>query len=559
MGGIRLLPPEVARGIAAGEVIERPASALKELLENAIDAGAADIDVSLEAGGRSVVRVRDDGAGIEPEDLPLSIAPHATSKIRCLGDLEELRSLGFRGEALASLARVSDLRIASRPRDRDAGAEIHVRWGDVQAVAPATVAPGTIVEVRDLFERLPARRKFLRSPATEFARCEEAFLQAACAWPDVTFRLRHGDRIARSLPGGDGFSERARSLLGLAGPDRGIPIHATRSGMTLSGLVEAGRARAGSPARWFVNGRPVRDRTLQRALRQATEGLVPHGRGLAAVLRLEVPPPDLDVNVHPAKTEVRFRDSRAVFLFLLDALRRALRSEGHGPRPFPLAAAPLPPAAEPVAEPDLTGSPPLAAVPALLFRAAEPDGAARPVLQVHRTYLVQETADGVAIADQHALHERILLEKLHAEWEDGIPSQRLVSPLAVPVPPEGRARLLEAAADLRRAGFDLSPLGDDALLLRSIPSFLTLRDPIGFLQDLAVDVCGERAPAPGDSHFLLERIACRAALKAGAHLAPEEAARLLARHRDLPNACAHGRPVTLEISLRELERRFGRA
>ncbi len=571
--GIQALPANVVRGIAAGEVIERPASALKELLENALDAGARRIEVDLEQGGKALVRVRDDGAGIPPGELLLAVAPHATSKLRGLSDLERLGSFGFRGEALASLARISELRILSRAAGRDDGAEIRVRFGTEEPVRPLPLAPGTIVEARDLFQGLPARRKFLKGAPAEFSRCEEAFLRAAFVRPEVSFRLRHNGREIRSFPAGGEPAERARAILGRDPADAGTPLNAVEGELALRGFIfEPSRERARTPpASWFVNDRPIRDRMLARLLPHAAEGLFSRDRLPSAVVSFRLPGTEVDVNVHPAKSEVRFRESRGLYAFLLRILREALRRMAVEPdrafEPTPRTSESCGPAPEPRGTSAPAGGPRTYGEPSAemeakrpsLFAAAESAGRPRPVLQLHRTYLVRETPGGFSIADQHALHERIILESLLQAWAAGVPSQRLLSPIPVALDAEARSAILEQADALRRAGLSIEALDGEAVLLRSLPAVAADREPTSFLKGLASDLRDAPISPVEGGRGILERIACRSALKAGMEIGSAEATCLLGAVSSIPNACAHGRPVQFEISLREIERRFGRA
>ncbi len=598
---IRILDRRLVDQIAAGEVVERPASVVKELVENALDAGAARIEVTVEGGGADRITVADDGSGIPADELPLAVASHATSKICRVEDLAAIGTMGFRGEALASIASVARVSITSRVRGSDAAARIEVEGGEAHDVAPAAGAPGTVVEVRQLFFNVPARRKFLRSAATELGRIEEAIEALALCRPGVAFRLEAEGRVRLDLAATTDPARRVRDVLGAASADGMLAVEADvdlgGSPVALWGMVGLpSLARGASRAmRFSLNGRAVLDRTLLHAAKEAYRGLMEPGRTPLGFLAIEMDPALVDVNVHPAKTEVRFRQQQSVHGLVLRAVREALRAADLVPafelaRPAAGGGAPGSggfgggaPAGLAAHGTDFSEFAALAAAqaahpapPVVLVETRAPAPAAadtplhanrtaRRVMQVHGSYLVVEDRDGILVVDQHALHERAMFESLSAR----IASAPLESqPMLVPVPVEVDARAAEAAEEARpllaKLGIDLVPAGPRAVLVHAYPTFLSARgvEPAdfvpGLLSRIAEDGPGDLESALSD---VLDMMACKAAVKAGDRLSAAEIDGLLdLRERiERSSSCPHGRPTSLRISMRDLERSFGRA
>jgi len=568
---VRLLPPAVADRIAAGEVVERPAAVVKELVENALDAGASRIAVTIEGGGIERITVEDDGGGMAPEDLDLAVARHATSK---LADerLIEIATLGFRGEALPSIGAVARLEITTRRRGEADGYAITVTGGAKGAVRPAPASPGTRVTVRDLFFAAPARLKFLRSPRAEAEACLAALRRLALAHPAIAFHATVDGREAMALAPAD-LAARIGRLLGPDFAAHALVIAAERGPMRLSGLAgppSLTRATA-SEQHVVVNGRPVTDRLLRVALRVAYADGIERGRHPMAALFLDLPPSLVDVNVHPAKTEVRFRDADAVRGFVISALREALGTA----RVAPVAAASLRLTAPAAARPGLGEAPvapllPLASWPqgramAPLPVPAAPEhplGAAR--AQLLATYIVAETADGaMVLVDQHAAAERLAHEALKAARAAGaVPAQALLVPAVVELA-AGAARLVLARAGaLASLGLVVEPFGDGAVLVRAIPAALAGADPAPLIQDIADEL------AEGDETTALElrldavlaRMACHGSIRAGRRLAQGEMDALLRAIETTPGSgtCSHGRPTWIRLAKADLERLFGR-
>lgn len=593
---IRLLPRQLVDQIAAGEVVERPASVVKELVENALDAGARRIEVSVEGGGVDRIAVSDDGGGIPAEELPLAVASHATSKVACAEDLAAIGTMGFRGEALASIASVSRLTITSRVAAFDAGARIDVEGGVAGEMRPAGCPPGTAVEVRQLFFNVPARRKFLRTAATELGRIEEVIESIALCRPGVEFTLVADGRRRMELPATDDPRRRALAVLGESIEGEMLEVSADielEGGvpMSLWGLVGRPSVARGSgrALRFSLNGRAVLDRTLAHAVKEAFRGLVDPGRTPLAFLAVEMDASMVDVNVHPAKTEVRFRQPNFVHRAVMRAVRDALRAADLVPA-FVLAphvhAVTAASAASPLTEPAGARLPAPAAARFDGFAAAAVAAAFRPpvieaapvtepslhanrtarrVMQVHGSYLVIEDADGILVVDQHALHERAMFEQLKDRVASApLESQRMLVPLTV----EADARAAEAVADaaplLERLGMELGAIGPRTVAVHAFPTFLSSRgvDPGRFVPELLARIADEGcADLEAALHRTLDMMACKAAVKAGDRLAPAEIEALLdLRERiERGTACPHGRPTALRISMRDLERSFGRA
>jgi len=569
---IRVLPELLVSQIAAGEVVERPASVLKELLENALDAGARNIAVALEQGGARRVQVEDDGAGIPATELPLALARHATSKIATLAELEAVGTLGFRGEALASIAAVSRLEITSRPAQAPHAARIRAEGGAPGAVEPAARAPGTTVAVADLYFNTPARRKFLRSEATEFAHAEEAFRRIALAHPQVAFTLRHNGRVLRSLPR-QSPQARAQALLGAEFAAESTPVEAAAGALRLHGLAGLPRsARARADAQYFfVNGRFVRDRLLAHAAREAWAELLHGERQPAYLLFLELDPRLVDVNVHPAKTEVRFRDARAVHQFVLHALRRALGASAAEAPAAHAALAPRPaPRAPASAQAQLALAQPAAAYQIFMAEAAEraplaeapsavPLGYA--LAQLHGVYILAQNEAGLVLVDMHAAHERIVFEDLRAGLDAGrIERQRLL------VPAVFRATALEIATAeehreaLEQLGFEIAAAGPEELAVRAAPAPLAGADVAALARTVLAQIAefGAATAAAARRDELLAGMACHAAVRAHRALTVAEMNALLRRMEETERSgsCNHGRPTWYQLTLADLDRLF---
>ncbi len=583
---IRLLPEEIASQIAAGEVVERPASVVKELVENALDAGARAVSVRVEGAGQRLIEVSDDGQGIPAEELPLAVTRHATSKLNRAEDLFRIVTLGFRGEALASIASVSRFTIVSRPPRDAVGARLRVEGGRAGAVEPVGAPPGTLVRVEDLFYNLPARRKFLKKPVTERRQIDALLSRYALAYPQVRFSLTQDGRPALQTSGGGERREALAALYGVETARRMLPVEALTGRIRVEGFISPTDLTRGNRQGmlFFVNGRPVQDAALAAALLRAYHTLLMAGRYPYAVLFLEVPPEAVDVNVHPAKAEVRFRDKDAVFRAVQRAARGALLA--HTPVPDIPLDTPYQPPAEGGA-PAWEGAPAWggaeadspaggAYLPGTLPRpeadsAAPPSGEQPPlpgrvpllrlVGQIASAYLVAEGPDGLYLIDQHAAHERVLFERFLAQQGDSLPSQALLEPASVSLPPE-QARLLEAELPvLERLGFRVEAFGRNTFLVRSLPALLAQMEPAAALRVLVEDFEEDETPLQGQVEArIIARVCKRAAVKAGQTLSPQEQEALL---RDLeacqsPRTCPHGRPTMIHLAVDVLERQFGR-
>ena len=577
MGRIAVLPPEVANRIAAGEVVERPFSVVKELVENALDAGATAISVEIEDGGREMIRVTDDGCGIAPEDLGRIFIRHATSKLASLDDLDGIGTLGFRGEALASISAVAEVELLSRPRGAALGAAVEARFGAVSAPAARGAPEGTSVTVRTLFANLPARRKFLRQAPAEARAIADWVGRLALARPDVRFELKHGDRTLLSCPQAADARERLAALHGEEGARELLPLSGRAEGIRVTGWVSSPRLTFPNAAMQFVflGARPIQDRAVSHAVREAFHTLIPARRAPLVLLVLEPDLGEVDVNVHPAKTEVRFRRSSEVHRAVYGALHQALASWGAA-QAATLAPPAAPPAhAERVAEavggymahaaavpshphPHATEAAPAPAVQTRMPLAA---GVPR-FLQVHSSYILVETETGFAVVDQHALHERVLYEELKAKLDRrAVERQRYLIPEAVDTPPQVLASLEEIQELLTSLGFRLEPLALNRWAVSEAPAAMPTGAIKGFFQDLWAWLSAEeRVERPRLREAMVRIAACRAAVRFGDSLAPSEVAELLRRAgtADFSFACQHGRPTALPFTLGDLAQRFGR-
>ncbi len=595
MAAIRVLPDLLISQIAAGEVVERPAAALKELLENSLDAGAHDISVQVASGGTKLLKVSDDGHGIAKADLPLALARHATSKIATLADLERIASLGFRGEALASIAAVASLTLTSRTRDSKHAWSIAAEGGTVLNPKPAAHDPGTSVEVRDLYFNTPARRKFLKSEATEYAHCDEVFKRIALARPDVVLKLQHNGRAQWHLRAQDA-EQRISAVLGDEFRAAAIAVDVHSAGLRLSGLVGLPAAARGvRDAQYcFVNGRFVRDKVLAHALRQAYQDVLHHDRHPAFALFLELDPARVDVNVHPTKSEVRFRDSQAIHQFVFHAVTRALagpvtaegigvpaqefahmRTEGDN-HTAAAAAGVRPPA---VGAPrhyglELRAAQAPAFYDVLFARTGatqetftQPSGEVPPLgfalAQLSGIYILAQNAHGLVIVDMHAAHERIVYEKLKAQLDaDRIAIQPLLIPAVFNAERIDAATAADHAETLAKIGFEIAVLSPTSLAVRGVPVALWDADA----GELARDVLAEIREF-GASRVLLERqnellatMACHAAVRANRALTVPEMNALLREMEatERSGECNHGRPTWHQITIAELDKLFMR-
>jgi DNA mismatch repair protein MutL len=567
---IRVLAEEVASAIAAGEVVERPVSVVKELLENAIDAGARDIRVTIRGGGRTLVEVADDGCGIPASELPLAVARYATSKIRQVDDLFAIRTLGFRGEALSSIAAVSRLEITSRAQAEMTGSRLRVEGGRSGMPEPVGAPQGTVVQVRDLFFNTPARLKFLKSETTERQRIEAVVSRYAIAYPGVRIRLEQDGRVSLQSPGSGDRLESLAAVYGLDVARQMVALPAQpEAPVQVSGYVGTPEVHRSNRREmtFFVNGRWVQDPSLSAAVVQAYHGLLMVGRYPMVLLLIEVPAEAVDVNVHPAKAEVRFRQPEVVFGVLQRQVRSTLLGQGAatpfrpdstgwrspgeavGPRPSPdwvLAGGGTTPSL-PVPQSHLPGGP----LPLL-----------RAVGQVGTAYVVAEGPDGIYLVDQHAAHERVLFEKLLRARDTGpVDVQTLLEAVVVEFPSWQAAILQDQTQALAGLGFRVEPFGSGAFRLRGLPALLAGLDPARALRAVVEDFEEDETPLAEESEArLAARVCKRAAVKVGQVLSLTEQESLL---RDLescesPRTCPHGRPTMIHLSVESLERQFGR-
>jgi len=668
---IQQLPQLVINQIAAGEVVERPASVVKELIENSLDAGATRIDVTVEEGGARLIRVSDDGRGIVESELPLAVSPHATSKLSDAAQLQAIGTLGFRGEAIASIASVSRLSLTSRAtvagRVAESGATIEVAGDTVSEVSPSAAAPGTVVEVRDLFFNTPARRKFLRTAQTEIGHIHDTVNRLAMAQPGVAFSVTHNERKTLELPAGRDWQQRCMDVLGKELAEALVPFERTepaaRGGARVRGLAGVpGVARASTKFQYFsLNGRPIRDRNLSHAVKEAYRGLMPPEKHPVAIVQLEAEPGSVDVNVHPAKSEVRFHQPSAVHGLVLTSLRQELlgrdltpaagvsaagssepasaaseaRREAAGERaPASAEASPRGEGDEPLwRRTEANGSgqsgPPSADAFVDYFKrmdptqkgfvyqqvkralvddaeeqastkqqTAEPGDAvseaqaeqaasmlgergrapqspalrAQSVLQVHNSYVVTQDDHGLLIVDQHALHERVMFEELRQRvLGDGgaLESQRLLMPAVVQWERDVEPVIETLQPLLERVGIELAPFGNRQVAVQAFPTFLFDRnvEPGEFTREL-LDKAASDELRPDEAtaeeaalHAVLDMMACKAAVKAGDQLTEAELAALLEKREavERSSSCPHGRPTSLRLTLKDLEKQFGRS
>jgi len=656
MSRIHQLPPDVVTKIAAGEVIERPASVVKELLENSVDAGSTRIDIDLDAGGTDLIRVVDDGHGIATEDLSLAFAQHATSKLRNADDLFAIGTMGFRGEALASIAGVGKVTLQSRQHDQPCGAELHSDGGALSSLKPWNGSPGTRIEVRHLFFNVPVRKRFLKSMATELGHVCETVTRIALANPALHITLRHNGKLVYDIPASAALQDRIGLFFGAEIRDALYEIDTPLGPMRVTGFIADPKCDRGNAKLQylFVNGRWIRDRSIAHAMQEAFRGLLMVGRYSVGFLFLTVPPDKVDVNVHPTKAEVRFQENSAVYSLVRGAVKNRLLRENLVPRlsmpmgeaqdgrePEPDGTNATPPVrirepeapglfTRPTREADIAALDPIGAPVTLSPRAevsgrtlapwemdrgtaltegnirepgnsgltpaahtVEPENRGltpsarqepaapppvdvnavlpaqpptlvpRPALQIQDSYIVLETAEGMLVIDQHALHERILFEQLRRRVREGkLEVQRLLIPEPIDLPAEQAALVLEAAEELRELGLDVSDFGGNTVLLSSYPTLLGRKSPHEIFQGVVDHLLTKERPPTRDGmlHLLMATMACKAAVKAGDRLSPEEIAHLLHLRQLAEDShhCPHGRPTSLLFSRHELDKQFRR-
>jgi DNA mismatch repair protein MutL len=587
---IRVLSPNLIDQIAAGEVIERPASVVKELIENAFDAGARRIEIEIERAGLGLIRVRDDGCGLDAADLTLAVERHATSKIATLDDLEGIASFGFRGEALPSIGSVARLRLVSRSRDLEQGNELKVEGGMRSAAAPAAHPIGTSVEVRDLFYNVPARRRFVRSESTEFGHILRQVERLALSEPGVAFRLRHNGREILDLPAADehmAFERRIDRIIGAEFRSQALAIDEAAGPLRLSGwlgLPTAARAQADLQF-WFVNARAVRDRVLANAVRLGYRDVIYHGRHPSYLLYLTLDPRQVDVNAHPTKLELRFRDSRAVHDGVFRSIERSLAATKPA-QTLPGAAQDEPPMPASAALQFDAALGPAGAVPhfdvlpdrkldyaysrssfgaAQALAAAEPHDDQRPlgiaIAQLHGLYILAQSRDGLVVVDTHAAHERVIYEQLKSLYQAGAPaSQMLLEPLSVAAGEHEIDALLAEGAEFERVGFEIERHGPERLAVRRVPALLARTDIAGLIAQLGRELTGEVGThhLDGAAHRILGSMACRAAIRGQRALSLGEMDALLRQMEQTERAsqCNHGRPTWMRLSLREIDQLF---
>ncbi len=593
------LSDAVISGIAAGEVVERPASIVKELVENALDAGASAVTVEYDDRPKWRLVVSDDGCGIAAEQLALAVARHATSKIRSLEDLTAVKTFGFRGEALASIAAVCDFEIVSRAADAEVGSVVRVRHGEAIGRSTASARPGTRVTVTDLFANVPARRKFLKSAAAEYSLAADTLRRIALAEPAVGFRLLRSGNSVLDAPGVSDARVRIAQIYGREIAAAMVPVDGRHAGMRLHGAVSSAGTSYGSARRMsiFINGRWVHDRVLFRAVMEAYRTYLMRGRYPAAVLFLEVDPRGVDVNVHPTKREVRFSDAAAVERFVIEAIREALRERssplgrwglrehelraaGRSSRPraggvqAPAAAWPQPRSARPqppvdeAAVHDSSGRWEVSRAPAAGGDGGPAAGELplaggqrpRVIGQVFSGYIVCQDGDDMLLVDQHALHERLLFERLMSGLDRGdVSSQQLLGPVPVAVGAEGVEVVERLAGELERAGWRIDVFGEEEVVVRALPAIAAQTDPGALAERMIADAV---AGAYGDRvcERIMATVACHAAVRVGQHLDVTAAAALLEQSRQVPFSacCPHGRPVARRLPRVQVERLFGR-
>jgi DNA mismatch repair protein MutL len=599
MPEIRRLPENLVNRIAAGEVVERPSSALKEVVENAIDAGANRIAIKLVDGGLTSLEVTDDGCGMSPEEMALALERHATSKLPNEA-IEQVATLGFRGEALPSIASVARFTLESRPHGAEQGWKRVVDHGEIRDEGPAALPPGTRVRIENLFGKIPARRKFLRTPRSEYAACKDVVQRLAMARPDIAITLDHGDRRIFGLQAGEGLANRVAQLVARELKDNGVAIDLERGAMRLTGIAGLPTFNRGIADHQylFVNGRPVKDRLLTGAVRGAYADMLARDRHAVLALFLELPCEDVDVNVHPAKSEVRFRDAQGVRGFIVSGLRQALATGDKRSAQSPDAGAMARWQQEPVREEpaaalrsmfsgrDWSAPQQRVAEASAAWRGVEADVMAQPQGraeeaapvtqatdeyplgiargQVANTYIVAEAKDGLVLVDQHAAHERLVLERLReAGAEEAVArSQALLIPEVVELDETSCDRLEEAAPKLAEHGLAIERFGPSAMLVRSLPHAIARTDPEKLLRDIDDDLAlnGEALLLGEKLDLVLATMACHGSVRAGRVLRVDEMNSLLREMERTPRSgqCNHGRPTWVKLSMEDVEKLFGR-
>jgi len=597
---IQLLPDELIDQIAAGEVVERPASVVKELVENALDAGASRIRIDIRDGGKGLVAITDNGSGMSPGDAGIALARHATSKLSTLAELESVASFGFRGEALPAIASVARMRLFTRLRGEDEGYAINLDGGKILDQGAAGGPEGTRIEVAELFAKIPARRKYLKTEGTEWGHIHDWMRRLALALPGVHFELRRDERPPIIWPATDEPLDRIAAVLGEGEADALVPVECEDATGHLQAFVsspEITRTNANG-LYLFVNGRPVRDKVMRHALLLAYRDLLPKGRFPSAVLFLTMRGAGVDVNVHPAKWEVRFADSQAVHQLIRRAVRDAMArrnwladAPAQDSTPAPVSRTDGPPMGQGSQPPHSTNSVAEASVgdwvlasrsddeslPGLEVSSAEPRspslqfGSLRLLGQLLASYLLVEGKDGLLMIDQHAAHERVLYERLRAEWLDqGVDRQGLLLAANVELEPLAAAALAQHGETVERLGFEIEGFGESSVVVRSIPALLSGRDPAPLVRELAGQL--QDVPAGGNddpradtrliaaADKVFATLACHAARRFGDHLPEREQQQILKDLDTIPWAptCPHGRPVAVAYSLPEIERRFAR-
>ncbi|MBT8095227.1 MAG: DNA mismatch repair endonuclease MutL [Gammaproteobacteria bacterium] len=578
---IQQLPSHLVNQIAAGEVVERPASVIKELVENSLDAGAQAVQVDVVSGGQKLMRVRDDGRGIDRQELGLALSRHATSKISSLDDLEAVASLGFRGEALPSIASVARLTLSSRTVDADAAWQVEADGGRISQPSPAAHPQGTTIEVHDLFYNTPARRRFLRTERTEFAHIEKWLRRLALSRPEIAFTLTHNGRTILKLPAArDREAERDRvaKVCGEAFGEQCVYVEREVDGIALSGWIGLPTFNRSQPDMqfWFVNGRSVSDKTLAHAARHAYRDVLFHGRYPAYVLNLTMDPKGVDANAHPAKHEVRFRDGRRVHGVVSQTLEFALRETrpgGHDVTPIPMTrervfdqgSMPLPHAPSPSAVRDtlatyraMATAPSLADMPE---QATDVPPLGFAVAQLAGVYILAENRDGLVIVDMHAAHERITYEKLKSSYDDrDLVCQPLLMPETISVAESEANQVEESGDSLRQLGLVVDRTGPTALTVREVPAILRNADVESLLRDVLADLseAGRSRRVADASDELLATMACHHSVRANRLLSVEEMNALLREMEATERAdqCNHGRPTWTTITMDELDRLF---
>lgn len=599
MPEIRRLPENLVNRIAAGEVVERPSSALKEVVENAIDAGANRIAIKLVDGGLTSLEVTDDGCGMSPEEMALALERHATSKLPNEA-IEQVATLGFRGEALPSIASVARFTLESRPHGAEQGWKRVVDHGEIRDEGPAALPPGTRVRIENLFGKIPARRKFLRTPRSEYAACKDVVQRLAMARPDIAITLDHGDRRIFGLQAGEGLANRVAQLVARELKDNGVAIDLERGAMRLTGIAGLPTYNRGIADHQylFVNGRPVKDRLLTGAVRGAYADMLARDRHAVLALFLELPCEDVDVNVHPAKSEVRFRDAQGVRGFIVSGLRQALATGDKRSAQSPDAGAMARWQQEPVREEpaaalrsmfsgrDWSAPQQRLAEASAAWRGVEADVMAQPQGraeeaapvtqatdeyplgiargQVANTYIVAEAKDGLVLVDQHAAHERLVLERLReAGAEEAVArSQALLIPEVVELDETSCDRLEDAAPKLAEHGLAIERFGPSAMLVRSLPHAIARTDPEKLLRDIDDDLAlnGEALLLGEKLDLVLATMACHGSVRAGRVLRVDEMNSLLREMERTPRSgqCNHGRPTWVKLSMEDVEKLFGR-